>query len=166
MTDDIRERETTFGQLERLYILQITPGKPKGYSLTSTFANSLRLALTGGGSHKSFGIPYSDPDQENRPDIEDLDEYARSQWEGVLGYMVGSPGNPSVQRALEGNETVNSLLRVGLLINPKIRKVQITQDGFAFLLQDVNAQVWQILMLYLESAEAVSWINASCILVT
>ena len=159
LSDFIRERETTFGQLERLNILHAVSGKPKGYSLTPTFADSLRLALTGGGNHKSFGVPFADPDQTSRPFVEDLDEYARNQWEGVLGYMVGNPGKPTSEKDVQLNEIVTTLLKGGNLVNPQSRKIQITQEGFAFLLQDVNAQVWQILMLYLESSEVVSLIN-------
>lgn len=153
-----RERETTFVQLERLHILQVLPGKPKHYSLTQDFAKSLRLALTGGGNHKSFGVPCVDPDLDNRPYVEDLDEYARNQWESVLGLMVGNPGKSNRDKEHEPNSIVMTLLDGGGLVKLHGRKIQITQEGFAFLLQDVNAQVWQILMLYLESAEAVSLI--------
>ena len=130
------------------------PGKPRAYQLTNTFASSLRLALTGGGSHKSFGVPCDDPD-DDAPTVEELDEFARHQWEGVLSYMVGSTNViPSSQR-IQLSEGVTTLLHRGGLIDIRGRQVEITQEGFAFLLEEVNAQVWAILMLYLESAEAV-----------
>ena len=101
-------------------------------------------------------MPCVDPDQDSRPYVEDLDEYARDQWEGVLGLMVGNPGKSTREKDFEPSSIVMTLLSGGGLVKLHARKVQITQEGFAFLLQDVNAQVWQILMLYLESAEAVS----------
>lgn len=161
--DSVREREITVVQLERLAILSIVsnPGKPKAYSLTKTFANSLRLALTGGGSHLSFGVPCSDP-YGDPISIEDLDEYAREQWESVLGYMVGNPWKPTGSKGVELSEAVTNLLAFGELITiqSKGRKAQITQKGFAFLLQDVNAQIWEILMLYLNRSADVSQIRA------
>src|SRR6266536_727737 len=65
--------------------------RQRGYQLSDAFARSFRHALTGGGDHQSFGMPCSTPD----PDpvsVAFLDEFARSKWEAVLGYMVGSSG--------------------------------------------------------------------------
>lgn len=103
----------------------------------------------------SFGVPCNDPSGEPIS-IEVLDEYARDQWESVLGFMVGNPGRPAGSKGVELSEAVTDLLRFGRLIELHGRKAQITQAGFAFLLQDVNAQVWEILMLYLDRSESVS----------
>ena len=130
------------------------PGKPRAYQLTNTFASSLRLALTGGGNHKSFGVPCDDHDGK-KITVEELDEYARRQWEGVLSYMVGSTSVGLSDQKIKLSEGVTTLLEKGGLIGIRGRQVEITQEGFAFLLEEVNAQVWAILMLYLESAEAV-----------
>lgn len=142
--------------LERLQILKATvqPGKPRAYSLTNPFAKSLRLALTGGGGHKSFGVPCNT--REQRPiSVAELDEFARRQWEGVLGYMVGSTGISMVNEKVNLSPSVKALLQLGGLVEAKARSVDITQDGFAFILQEVNAQVWTILTLYLENAQGV-----------
>lgn len=112
----------------------------------------MRLALVGGGNHKSFGIPCSDP-YGDPVSIEELDEYAREQWESVLGFMVGSPWKPAGSKGVELSEAVTKLLQGGGLIDMKTKK--ITRAGFAFLLQDVNAQVWEVLMLYLEGSSYV-----------
>ena len=59
----------------------------------------------------------------------------------------------------EGNgpsQGVTKLLELGGLVEIRGRKVVISQAGFSFLLQDVNAQVWTLLVFYLESAESVS----------
>lgn len=142
--------------MERLHILAATadPGKPRAYTLTNPFAASLRLALTGGGSHKSFGVPSSNAAQD-KVTIADLDNHARNQWEAVLGYMVGSTMNGGI--AASGAKLgpgVAHLLKLGGLVDGKAT-VEITQDGFAFILQEVNAQVWTILILYLQNAESV-----------
>ena len=84
-----------------------------------------------------------------------LDEFARKQWEGVLGYMVGSTGIDLTGQGVKLSEGPKKLLQLGRLVEVKSRKVDITQDGFAFILQEVNAQVWTILVLYLENAEQV-----------
>ena len=91
--------------------------------------------------------------------ILELDEFARKQWEGVLGYMVGSTGIDLTDEGVKLSHGVKKLLQLGGLVETKNRKVEITQDGFAFILQEVNAQVWTILILYLENAEQVRQIG-------
>jgi len=130
------------------------PGQPRAYTLTNPFAASLRLALTGGGNHKSFGVPCDTPDPEAIT-ISELDDFARRQWEGVLGYMVGSAGIDLYDEGIKLSVGVKKLLQLGGLVEVKGRRVEITQDGFAFILQEVNAQVWTVLILYLENAETV-----------
>ena len=142
--------------LSRLHILSVVsdPGKPRAFGLTKPFAASLRLALTGGGNHKSFGVP-SNSEGEEPVTISDLDEFARKQWEGVLGYMVGSTGITLSDKGVNLSQGVKTLLRIGGLVEVRGRHVEITQEGFAFVLQEVNAQVWTILILYLENAQEV-----------
>ncbi|KAL8774530.1 MAG: hypothetical protein Q9209_000903 [Squamulea sp. 1 TL-2023] len=149
-----REQYTAIDLLERLQILKRTaePNKPRSYVLTNPFAASLRQALTGGGNHKSFGVP-SNKHVEDEVTIPQLDEFARRQWEGVLGYMVGSTGIGLNDEGADLSPSVKHLLKYGRLVEVRGRSVDITQDGFAFVLQEVNAQVWTILVLYLENAE-------------
>lgn len=110
--------------------------------------------MTGGGNHKSFGIS-SDKQAEDGVTIIQLDEFARKQWEGVLGYMVGSTGIGLRDEGVNLSISVKHLLKYGGLVDVKGKNVDITQEGFAFVLQEVNAQVWTILILYLDSAEQV-----------
>ena len=116
----------------------------------------MQLALTGGGTHNSFGVP-SDVSEDDYVTIPELDELARRQWEGVLGYMVGSTGIDLVNDGIELSPGVQHLLKQGRLVEMRGRRVEITQDGFAFLLQEVNAQVWTMLILYLQNAETVRY---------
>jgi len=113
------------------------------------------LALTGGGDHNSFGVPCNTPDK-HPVSIPELDEYARKQWEGVLGYMVGSTGVNLIDEGVRLSDGVKKLLRDGGLVKPRGKRAEITQEGFAFILQEVNAQVWTVLIYYLDAGEEVS----------
>lgn len=159
-----RERDNALSLLERLHILTATanPGKPRAYALTNPFAASLRLALTGGGSHNSFGVPYNVSEEDAVP-VVDLDEFARRQWEGVLGYMVGSTGMNVASEGVTLSQGVKMLLASGGLVEARGKTVEITKDGFAFILQEVNAQVWTMLILYLQNAESVRPVTSSWI---
>ncbi|KAL8801283.1 MAG: hypothetical protein Q9182_004548 [Xanthomendoza sp. 2 TL-2023] len=152
-----REQDTAIDLLERLQILKRTaePNQPRSFVLTNPFAASLRHALTGGGNHKSFGVP-ANTKLQDQVTIPQLDDFARRQWEGVLGYMVGSTGIGLNDEGANLSPAVKHLLQYGGLILVRGRSVDITRDGFAFVLQEVNAQVWTILVLYLEKAEELS----------
>ena len=153
----IRERDEAISVLERLHILAIAgtnPGQPRAYVLTDPFATSLRQALTGGGNHESFGIACNTHNK--RPvSIAQLDDFARKQWEAVLGYMVGSTGVNIADEGVVLSDGVRSLLGVGGLVSVRGKRVEITQNGFAFILQEVNAQVWTVLIQYLDNAPQV-----------
>lgn len=151
-----RERDNALSILGRLHILSntTTSENVRAYMVTNPFAASLRQALTGTEQTQSFGV-LSQVGDEGKVTVPALDEYARRQWEGVLGYMVGT-GGPGIQRDMVNlSKGVKQLLQAGHLVEIKDRRVDITQDGFAFVLQDVGTQVWHILILYVESAEAI-----------
>lgn len=69
--------------------------------------------------------------------------------------MVGSTGIDLSDSRVKLSHGVRTLLQLGGLVEVRGKKVEITQDGFAFILQEVNAQVWTVLILYLENAESV-----------
>ena len=92
--------------------------------------------------------------------VADLDEFARRQWEGVLGYMVGSTDMNVASDGVTLSQGVKMLLASGGLVEARGRTVDITKDGFAFILQEVNAQVWTMLILYLQNAESVGPITS------
>ena len=104
--------------------------------------------------HKSFGVP-SNTSNGDQISVPELDEYARNQWESVLGYMVGSTGMGITGNGVEPSGGVKTILQWGNLVVTRGRAVEITKDGFAFILQEVNAQVWTILILYLQNAPEV-----------
>ncbi|KAF1978319.1 RNA polymerase II transcription factor B subunit 2 [Bimuria novae-zelandiae CBS 107.79] len=135
--------------LEKLHIIvskQDDERKPH-YELYMSFASSLRQALEGSGSHRSFGVP-SHKSEERRVSVEFLDKYSQRQWENILFYLVGgtvgfrNPGGQDI-----GQGTKNLLHLAGFYNHSRI-----TQDGFTFVLRDTNAQVWSLLVAYLRNA--------------
>lgn len=132
----------------------MTSNNVRAYMVTNPFAASLRQALTGTEQMQSFGV-LSQLGDESAVTVSDLDSYARRQWEGVLGYMVGNSGLGIHRDIVNLSKGVKQLLQAGHLVEIRDRRVEITQDGFAFVLQDVSTQVWHILILYVESSEAI-----------
>jgi transcription initiation factor TFIIH subunit 4 len=154
-----RQQKQALGILSRLNIIVITPHtteRPQTVALTKHFGPSLRLALTGGGEHQSFGVP-SNESTAAGVDNTFLDDYARDQGEGIVHYVVNSVGEFMRKSGQDGpTNTVKQLLEAGKLVT-KSRGPHsgsgITQAGFSFLLQEVNAQVWTLLLLWIENAE-------------
>lgn len=152
-----REYDQAIELLERLNILATIqdPGEARAFRLSKPFVSSLRLALTGGGDHQSFGVPCA-PSNAKRVSISALDDFARTRWEGLLYYIVGSaePGSYVGDIVAEGSK---NLLRWGSFVEQSRQGHDtITQTGFTFLLQEVNTQVWSLLIVYLENAHHVS----------
>ncbi|KAE8213785.1 hypothetical protein CF327_g2735 [Tilletia walkeri] len=141
--------QTALRRLEALWIVSKSgPTSPK-LTMSDQFRQSLRRALTGGGAHRSFGVPCDTPDS-NAVSVAYLDAYARSKWETILHFMVGSEG------AAQPREPVLALLRSSNLMSGSARaasSLRITAKGFNFLLHDTNAQLWQLLLAYLSLTE-------------
>ncbi|KAM0481019.1 hypothetical protein ACHAPX_003910 [Trichoderma viride] len=148
-----RNKDQSLSILRGLHIVQISAPskeKPQEIQLMSNFKRSLRLALTGGGNHNSFGVPSSlliPPEI----DLQFLDRYARKKWEDVLHFVVSSVGYKSVGDGSGPNKGVKELLIAGRLVERRPNGgLGITQAGFTFLLQEANAQVWTLLLLWLD----------------
>ena len=71
--------------------------------------------------------------------------------------MVGGAGLSIVDEGVRLSQGVKKLLQAGGLVKVRGKKVDITQEGFAFILQEVNAQVWTVLVYYLDNAEQVGY---------
>ncbi|TWU76065.1 RNA polymerase II transcription factor B 52 kDa subunit [Metarhizium rileyi] len=154
--DAKRQRDNAISTLKGLYIIQISvpsKEKPQEMQLTTNFKNSLRLALTGGGEHNSFGVPSTllvPPEI----DLPFLDRYARKKWDDILHFVVSSVGYKSTSDVTGPNKSVKELLIAGRLVDRRSNgSIGITQAGFTFLLQEPNAQVWTLLLLWLEASE-------------
>lgn len=152
-----KQRDQALSTLRRMHIVSITvPGRdrPQELALTTNFKNSLRLALEGGGEHQSFGVPSSLPIPDH-VDVAFLDRYARRKWEDILHYVVNSVGIGGDGHSSTGPKaSVKDLLVAGRLVERRgVMGVGITQSGFTFLLQEANAQVWTLLLQWLEAAD-------------
>ncbi|KHO01597.1 Transcription factor Tfb2 [Metarhizium album ARSEF 1941] len=154
--DAKRLRDHAISTLKGLHIIQISmpsKEKPQEMQLTANFKNSLRLALTGGGEHNSFGVP-STLIVPPEIDVPFLDRYARKKWEDILHFVVSSVGYKSTGEVSGPNKSVKELLVAGRLVDRRPNgSIGITQAGFTFLLQEPNAQVWTLLLLWLEASE-------------
>jgi transcription initiation factor TFIIH subunit 4 len=94
-------------------------------------------------------------------DLTMLDDYAQKQWEGILHYIVNSVGES--KRPEDGGPTnaVKDILEAGKLVTKgRHSGGGITQSGFTFLLQEVNAQVWTLLLIWMKNSEKVSTTDA------
>ena len=155
--ESLQARDKALSILQRLRILfdSQDENQKAAYKLSDAFGKSLRLALTGGGTHRSFGVPSSTPD-DSPVTIQDLDTFARRQWEGILYYVVGS-ANAGLGGETNISEGTKQLLQKGefVAVRDSGRKRFITQEGFTFLLQEVNAQIWTLLIVYLRVSSEV-----------
>ncbi|PNS17157.1 hypothetical protein CAC42_7211 [Sphaceloma murrayae] len=151
--DSIREKDQSLSILIRLKIFEETKneiGRP-AYKLAKSFGKSLRMALTGGGNHRSFGIPSKDADK-SEVTIDFLDTYARKQWEAILYYVVGSV-ETEAQSSIEISAGTKKILIEGEFVAMRGKRPQITKKGFEFLLEEINAQIWTLLIEYLKLAQ-------------
>ncbi|KAK9448646.1 transcription factor Tfb2-domain-containing protein [Limtongia smithiae] len=131
-------------KLSGMHIVKLVGGT---ISIQKTFGTGLRSAITGGDHNNSFGIS-CDTEDKHRVDIAFLDEHANSQWELILHFMVGN----EIERS--PNPGVLSLLKhSGLMEKSEGHELQITNAGFQFLLQDVKAQIWTLLLEYLNMSD-------------
>ncbi|KAI1423156.1 transcription factor Tfb2 [Xylaria sp. FL1777] len=152
-----REKDQAISILRSLHIVQ-RDASPT-ISLTPNFRNSLRLVLEGGGDHNSFGVPSTQPIPSD-VDLNYLDRYAQGKWDGILHFVVNSVGfssGPGDRSSNGPKQSVKDLMIRGHLVERRGGSgISITQAGFTFLLQEANAQVWTLLLLWLESADAVA----------
>ncbi|KAK5082062.1 RNA polymerase II transcription factor B 52 kDa subunit [Lithohypha guttulata] len=157
-----RDRHEAIEQLRRYHIVKDVNSKAsKAIVLVPAFATSLRQILSGGGSEYSFGRVTHPPKAESVT-VEDLDNFARMRWEGILGYTVGSQALAQLQEPEDElpppDSSVIELLKIGHLVEvsgtvSRGQRTQVTKEGFAFVLKDVNTQIWELLFLFVENAE-------------
>lgn len=139
-------RKLQYDSLKRLRALHLIEEDSSGthIRLHQTFRNNFRDCLTGSQAPNAFGILALSPDK--HVDSKFLDQFASQKWETILHFMVGTdlPAVPS--------KSVLSLLKLGGLMEgpgTSAASLKITNSGFQFLLQDVNVQIWTLLLEYL-----------------
>lgn len=153
--EGIRARDKAVSVLQRLRIVFEKPGKDgrPALVLAPAFAKALRLALTGGGEHQSFGVMSEGGEKEGMT-VEFLDTFARKQWEAILYYVVGS-ANTSLSGGVDISPGTKQLLQKGEFVTIRNKQAAISKQGFEFLLQETNAQIWTLLIVYLNFAAEV-----------
>jgi len=139
--------EAALATLARLHITTRSDSK---LGLNPTFKSSLRQAITGGGVHRSFGVP-AEKDDKAAVTLDMLDAYAVERWETILHYMVSSGTGQASAKPSQG--VLFLLGRSGLMAAGRGGAMQITSLGFQFLLHSPHAQLWELLLQYLDLAE-------------
>lgn len=115
--------------------------------------------------------------EDNVITIDFLDKYCLTKWENILHFMVGSEVRefPSIgvltllrhsglmelafdkkkreQIGLTDVDVAFEEENEGTPSFDTLQKLIITNDGFQFLLQDINPQIWTLLLQYLKLAE-------------
>lgn len=150
-----KDKEKALSVLEQLHIVvyKQDANNQRTYELSSGFKRSLRSALQGSGTHRSFGVR-APTSVDKRVSIKFLDEYASKKWENILFYMVGTTVGLQPSRSADSDigDATRALLNMGEFVAQIHGRVSITRAGFTFVLQDTNAQVWGLLLIYLRNA--------------
>lgn len=139
--------------IRRIKLLNLVIEKNGYFALDHHFRQNLRNALVGDGAENAFGVPC--PPDGKEVSVAFLDDYATKKWEAILHFMVGTELNE-----LPSMGVLTLLQRSGLMAiegdiyRRRLSSVRITTLGFQFLLQDVNAQIWTLLLEYLKMSEA------------
>lgn len=110
--------------------------------LNPNFQRRIREALCVG--TLAEGVDMEVDPGNNPPSLLQLSEYARSQWDRILHYIVGS------EVELPTAETKALINLVGLVGE----KGSITKEGSKFLFQDTHTQLWILLRGYLGDLES------------
>lgn len=140
-------KKIQFEALKRLRSLHLIEEHNKGshLKLHQTFRKNFRDCLTGSQTSNAFGNLCTSPDK-NHIDVKFLDMFASQKWESILHFMVGT------ELSVAPSKSVLSLLKLGGLMEGPgtlASNLKITNKGFQFLLQDVNVQIWTLLLQYL-----------------
>lgn len=139
-----QSRVVLFESLKRLKSLHLIEEDATNshIRLNQTFRKNFRDCLTGTQTTNAFGNLCTTEDS-FPVDLKFLDAFALQKWESILHFMVGT------ESARTPSKLVLSLLRSGGLMEGSTHNLAITNTGFQFLLQDVNAQIWILLLQYL-----------------
>ncbi|QLQ81489.1 hypothetical protein HG537_0F02500 [Torulaspora globosa] len=128
-------------------LIPVRSNGPMMINLNQTFRESFKNALTGGKVNNSFGIVVDEADDVVTTEM--LDSYSADKWETILHFMVGTP-----LTNIPSNNVLNLLKHSKLMEEVSTTgEFKITNEGFQFLLQEVNSQIWTLLLQYLKMTE-------------
>ncbi|EIW67546.1 hypothetical protein TREMEDRAFT_33390 [Tremella mesenterica DSM 1558] len=152
--------------------LELQQGKRGHHTpMNDVFKRGLRNALTGSGTSNSFGLPYPLSPTDEYPSESQLIQFGDRTWESILKYMVSSGLDRGFPVARPETSVLRLLHSSGLMADlsesngrqQSLDRMTITSQGFQFLLEDRQTQLWQILVFYLTSIE-VSCISSAPVL--
>lgn len=135
--------------LWRLKQLGIVHGKANEIWLNPVFRENFLKSLY----HPTFlptSTPYDGKDS--------IDEQFYRKWNGIL-YSIASGGKSNEMYLPASGSTLNILLNCGLVLKEK-STIQITSQGFQFLLADASEQIVTLLIQYCMSIEGDKLIEA------
>lgn len=128
-------------------LIPVRGNGPMMINLNQTFRESFKNALTGGKVNNSFGIVVEEANDVVTTDM--LDSYSADKWETILHFMVGTSltniPSENVLNLLKHSKLMEEISTTG--------EFKITNEGFQFLLQEVNSQIWTLLLQYLKMTE-------------
>ncbi|KRY65868.1 Rap guanine nucleotide exchange factor, partial [Trichinella pseudospiralis] len=133
--------------LRQLHLLQeYNLSSMESVVLNRVFAKNLRLALL---CNDSICFKTVTVDPKHQKSFADLDSYASERWESVLKYLA----LPSAQSEKSVSVETRRVLQDSELIHSCDSKMQLTSDGFQFILYDRQQQLWTYLLHYLAQLE-------------
>jgi len=109
-----------------------------------TFRGTLTKALCS----QPVGLADTEKPDKQAPSVEVLEQFCKTRWESMLYFMVGEtsmfgPPPLEVQQRLE---KIN-------LMERQEGKLVVSSEGFRFLFKGLKAQLWEILVTYMNSVD-------------
>lgn len=151
----------------------ITPDQIDSYNSNKrTTSTTTSTNIVGSGDAEGAGG--AEKPSRNPPTYNELESYTQSSWDSVLHFLVGSDdvdgdcssngGNSNNSIDEPSDAMIQFLTRIGLMqedpdyysvgSNRSSRDAAplvITSKGYEFMLRDINAQVWQFVLQYMNS---------------
>uniref|UniRef100_A0A1D1XCG7 RNA polymerase II transcription factor B subunit 2 n=2 Tax=Anthurium amnicola TaxID=1678845 RepID=A0A1D1XCG7_9ARAE len=132
----------------RIFLEVIDRKKETSYRLNPKVQGNLRKYLVHGGTLPREPMPSSVTVR--LPTVEDLDAYALQQWECFLLQLISSG---QAERLTGFNPSMMKVFQRGLLSARENEAPKLTENGFQFLLMDINAQLWYMIREYISTSE-------------
>jgi len=134
-----------------------TSATPESQSLylNPDFQKQLQLALSTNGKDRVVVEIDQDKDK-HRPSISELDKDWQLKWDNILSFMIPKATISSKRNSREISKSLKQLLvKTGLmqLEGTSSESYKLTSYGFQFLMKDIYAQIWILLLAYIESSD-------------
>jgi len=151
----------------------ITPEQIDAYNNGNKRTTNINV---GSGDTEGGGGGAAEKPSRNPPTYNELESYTQSSWDSVLHFLVGSDDVNDDRSNNEGHDDDSSidepsdamiqfLTRIGLMqedpdyivgsnrssSRDAVVPLVITSKGYEFMLRDINAQVWQFVLQYMNS---------------